>query len=95
MSINEYNDPKNSLVLFGLGDKLDFLIKLYNSKKLPKVLMITGKKGVGKFTLINHFLNYIYLVLHFSNQQFFYQTDKKKHWTHQKIKIRVARITQG
>ena len=45
---NENNDPKNSLVLFGLGDKLDFLIKLYNSNKLPKVLMITGKKGVGK-----------------------------------------------
>ena len=60
MNINEYNDPKNSLVLFGLGSKLDFLIKLYNSKKLPKVLMISGKKGVGKFTLINHFLNYIY-----------------------------------
>ena len=57
---NENNDPKNSLVLFGLGDKLDFLIKLYNSNKLPKVLMITGKKGVGKFTLINHFLTYVY-----------------------------------
>ncbi len=60
MSTNEYNEPKNSLVLFGLNDKLDFLIKLYNSNKLPKVLMISGKKGVGKFTLINHFLNYIY-----------------------------------
>ena len=60
MSINEYNNPRNSLVLFELGDKLDFLIKLYNSKKLPRVLMMTGKKGVGKFTLINHFLNYIY-----------------------------------
>ncbi len=60
MIINENNNPKNSLVLFGLGDKLDFLIKLYNSNKLPKVLMITGKKGVGKFTLINHFLNYVY-----------------------------------
>jgi len=60
MNINEYNDPKNSLVLFGLDSKLDFLIKLYNSKKLPKVLMISGKKGVGKFTLINHFLSYIY-----------------------------------
>ena len=60
MNINEYNDPKNSLVLFGLGYKLDFLIELYNSKKLPKVLMISGKKGVGKFTLINHFLSYIY-----------------------------------
>ena len=60
MNINEYNDPKNSLVLFGLGYNLDFLIELYNSKKLPKVLMISGKKGVGKFTLINHFLSYIY-----------------------------------
>ena len=60
MNINESHDPKNSLVLFGLDSKLDFLIKLYNSKKLPKILMISGKKGVGKFTLINHFLNYIF-----------------------------------
>ena len=60
MNINEYIDPKNSLVLFGLGSKLDFLIKLYNLEKLPRVLMISGKKGVGKFTLVNHFLSYIY-----------------------------------
>ncbi len=60
MNTNEYNDPKNSLVLFGLESRLNFLIKLYNLKKLPRVLMITGKKGVGKFTLINHLLNYIY-----------------------------------
>ena len=60
MNMNEYNEPKSSLILFGLDSKLDFLIKLYNSKKLPKILMISGKKGVGKFTLINHFLNYIF-----------------------------------
>ena len=60
MKTNEYHDPKNSLVLFGLQDKLNFLIELYNLKKLPRILMISGKKGVGKFTLINHFLNYIY-----------------------------------
>jgi len=60
MNINEYNNPKNSLVLFELGSKLDFFIKLYNSEKLPRVLMITGKKGIGKFTLINHFLSYVY-----------------------------------
>ena len=30
---NEYNDPKNSLVLFELGDKLDFLIHLHNIEK--------------------------------------------------------------
>ena len=60
MSTSEHIDPKNSLNLYGLKDKLDFLIKLHNSKKLPRVLMLTGKKGIGKFTLINHFLNYIY-----------------------------------
>ena len=60
MNINEYNNPKHSLVLFELGDKLDFLIKLYNSDKIPRALMITGEKGIGKFTLINHFLSYIY-----------------------------------
>ena len=51
MSINEYNDPKNSLVLFGLGSKLDFLIELYNSNKLPKVLMISGKKVLENLLL--------------------------------------------
>jgi len=60
MIINEYNDPKKSLVLFELDNQLDFLVKLYDLKKLPKVLMLTGEKGLGKFTLINHFLTYIY-----------------------------------
>ncbi len=60
MSINDQHDPKNSSILFELDNKLDFLISLYNSQKLPRVLMISGKKGVGKFTLINHFLTYIF-----------------------------------
>ena len=60
MNINEHKDPRNSLVLFELGDRLNFLINLYNAKKLPKVLMISGKKGLGKFTLVNHFLTYVF-----------------------------------
>ena len=60
MILNEYNDPRKSLVLYELDNKLDFLIKLYDLKKLPKVLMLSGEKGLGKFTLINHFLTYIY-----------------------------------
>tara|TARA_Y200000002_G_scaffold337904_2_gene306923 strand:- start:457 stop:1392 length:936 start_codon:yes stop_codon:yes gene_type:complete len=60
MSSKEYKDPYKSLILYGLKDKLDFLIKLYDRKKLPRVLMITGEKGIGKSTLISHFLNYIY-----------------------------------
>ena len=62
MNMNEYNEPKSSLILFGLDSKLDFLIKLYNSKTLPRVLMITGKKGVGKFPVINLFLTYFVVV---------------------------------
>ena len=60
MITNDYINPKNSLVLFGLDEKLDFLINLYITKKFPKVLMISGKKGNGKFTLVNHFLTYAF-----------------------------------
>ena len=49
-------NAKNSLNLFGLEENLKFLLNLYNKKKLPKVLMLTGAKGSGKSTLINHFL---------------------------------------
>ncbi len=60
MSTIEYKISKKSLILYGLEDKLDFLIKLYNAKKLPRVLMISGEKGIGKCTLITHFLNYVF-----------------------------------
>lgn len=49
-------DSKNSINLFGLEQNFNFLSKLYSEKKLPKVLMFTGDQGVGKSTLINHFL---------------------------------------
>ncbi len=52
--------PKTSNVLFELDDKFDFLVNLYKSNNLPRALMLTGNKGIGKFTLISHFLNYIH-----------------------------------
>ena len=33
---------------------------LYDKKKFPNVLLINGKKGIGKFTLTMHFMNYIF-----------------------------------
>ena len=60
MKIKYTSDFKISLNLYGLEKNLISLINLYNSKNLPKVLMMSGKKGVGKSTLTNHFLNYIY-----------------------------------
>ena len=49
-----------STKLISLDAFLDDLIKLYNANLLPKVLLLNGKKGIGKFTLVFHFLNYIY-----------------------------------
>ena len=49
-----------SLNLWGHNNKFNFLRKLYISKKLPKILMLTGKKGIGKSTLITHLLNFIF-----------------------------------
>jgi DNA polymerase-3 subunit delta' len=53
-------EPKKTLSLFCLQDKLNFLISLYKKKNLPKVLLLTGDKGSGKSTLVNHFLHLIY-----------------------------------
>ncbi len=60
MNLDNYDDPKNSLVLFGLQDKFKFLTDLNDRECLPKVLLVSGGKGVGKFTLINHFITYIF-----------------------------------
>ena len=60
MSTHKFKNPKNSLTLMELGDKFDVLRELYLKKKFPKVLMLSGQKGIGKFTLINHFMNFIY-----------------------------------
>ena len=59
MSTNELKDPINTSILFELDKYFSFLTKLYNLKKFPKVLMLTGHKGLGKFTLFNHFLHLI------------------------------------
>ena len=56
MDYPKYFNPKNSLRLFGLEQDFNFLSSLYLKDKLPKVLMLSGSKGTGKSTLINHFL---------------------------------------
>ena len=46
--------------LYGLNKYLIDLIKLFDCGKLPKVLMFSGKKGQGKFTLTHHLMSYIF-----------------------------------
>ena len=49
-----------STKLIGLDSYFHEMINLYEIKKFPKVLLLNGKKGIGKFNLINHFINYVY-----------------------------------
>ncbi len=46
--------------LYGLNNYLLNLTKLFDLDKLPKILMLSGKKGQGKSTLIHHFISYIF-----------------------------------
>ena len=53
-------DPFFSSKLVSLDSYLDDMIKLFETNSFPKVLLLNGKKGIGKFTLVFHFINYIY-----------------------------------
>lgn len=46
--------------LYGLKKYLLDLIKLFDLGKLPKVIMLSGKKGQGKCTLVHHLMSYIF-----------------------------------
>lgn len=56
MSSIKTSSYKPSLTLFELKSEFNNIIKLYESSRSPKVLLLSGEKGSGKFTLINHFL---------------------------------------
>jgi len=60
MSISDSLNPLHSTKLISLDRYFGEMINLYNAKKFPKILLLNGKKGIGKFTLVVHFLNYIY-----------------------------------
>ena len=52
--------PFHSIKLISLDRHLVEMIKLYDSGFFPRVFLLNGKKGIGKFTLVFHFLNYIF-----------------------------------
>mgnify|MGYP000486191517 CR=1 FL=1 len=83
-STDQFNN-KNSLKLFELSDNFNILKSLYDSNKLPKVTMLSGLKGIGKSTLINHLIFYIFDKENYDIQNFnlhtkssFYKQFKEK-----------------
>ena len=55
-----YFNSKKSLNLYGLSENFNLLKNLYIKNTLPKVLMLSGKKGSGKSTLVNHLMFFIF-----------------------------------
>ena len=51
--------PKNQIKLYGISNYLIELINLYNNKKYPNKIILSGQKGIGKCTLAYHLINYI------------------------------------
>ena len=70
MKFPTFFDSKNSKNLFGLKENFDFLNSLYLKKKLPNVLLLSGKKGLGKSTLVNHFLFSIFDPNNYDSEKF-------------------------
>ena len=54
-----YIQPINQMRLFGLDRFFKELINLYNNKKLPNKILLSGQKGLGKSTLAYHLINYV------------------------------------
>lgn len=57
---NSFLNPLHTLRLISHEKHLNEFVKLYDKKLLPNALLLSGKKGIGKHTLINHFLNHIF-----------------------------------
>tara|TARA_B100000963_G_scaffold72164_1_gene60284 strand:- start:1019 stop:1939 length:921 start_codon:yes stop_codon:yes gene_type:complete len=53
--INVFNQKS----LFGLSYYFDELRKLYDDQKFPNKIILSGPKGIGKFTLSLHLINYV------------------------------------
>ena len=62
--------PFENKKLYGMENNFNEIINLYNKKKMPNKILLSGKKGVGKSTLAYHIINYILSI----DEEFKYDT---------------------
>ena len=60
-----------NLKLLGFESYFKELSQIYLNKNLPNKLIFSGRRGIGKFHFVNHFINYIFSI----NEQFPYKLD--------------------
>jgi len=59
-TIEDKFNPSKSTKLLNYNGYFADLYKLYENRKFPKILMLTGEKGLGKFTFIFHLINFFF-----------------------------------
>ena len=64
--------PSENTQLLEMNQYFNEIIKLYNEKKMPNKILLSGKKGLGKSTLAYHIINYILSL----NEDYKYNIDK-------------------
>ena len=54
-----YLKPFENTQLYGMNDFFSEIITLYNERRMPTKILLSGKKGLGKSTMAYHVINYI------------------------------------
>ena len=64
--------PSKNTTLYGMNHFFNEIINLYDDKKMPTKILLSGKKGLGKSTLAYHIINYILS----TNEEYKYDSSK-------------------
>ena len=56
----EFFDPKKTTRLFHLKDRFTIFKNLITKENFPKVILLSGSKGLGKSTFLNHLLHFYF-----------------------------------
>ena len=67
-------DPINQLSLYGYKKYFNLFKNLFEKKKLPNCILLSGQKGIGKSTFAYHFINSILS----KSEKFEYSIEKYK-----------------
>jgi len=51
--------PSENTKIYGMENFFNEIVGLYNHKKMPNKILLSGKRGSGKSTLAYHLINYI------------------------------------
>ena len=65
-------EPSENTQLYGMKHYFNEITNLYNKKKMPTKILLSGKKGLGKSTLAYHLINHFLS----EGEEFKYNSDK-------------------